>query len=630
MSLVIELLLIDAAGVGDPSHRLSDHAHRDLTTGRGVYSDLGRQLQDANSHLRRKSAFGALIAHGASIRFLQQERATVAEAASLAAAATAGPDAAAGSTPVSADGICRAIQTPGLVSTGASTPHSGGGVARGSDHVARAVPPISYFPKPSNSYAQVVGGRLFESLLGWWPSCTPEPCKISATSAVACKIPVWEQDDACMEMGAAACPDGDSDSLGSGAGCGGGVGGQLEAGLGGWPLSLPRASVLFLRPLFLRTLGASNGGGAGSTSAVAGGNDCGLASASFRRAAVEVDDEELTVIIAPQRGGVGGGQKMLESAPTPSTASTAASVEEEASLPSWVTYSRLVFPRAEVSSARLWSASEVCGTWPEARRGAAGNEVGPPWIHVVEVAGRPRGAPEAVAVLLALPTAAVAKRLHGAAAGRPPRTASAAAGAATAAAASVSGPPTWGAPPAPPAEGSGRGHGAPAVDARDAVRCEMHVAAKMDLGPGGVAGTSFAAVNFAAVVRRGICEACHVGVDRVRVCSVWDGGVQLPLPDLHPSRAASPRPDAASPLPPPEAVGSVFSAAAAVGPAPSLEGGAEEEPEVASATAASAPDFIDASELVQPPLLAEVEVSDESRQEERTAKSGGRPCSAVQ
>merc|ERR1719291_1660641 len=86
-------------------------------------------------------------------------------------------------------------------------------------------------------------------------------------------------------------------------------------------------------------------------------------------------------------------------------------------------YSRLVFPRAEVSAARLWSASEVSGAWPEAasrRGGAAGNDVGPPWTHVVEVAGKPRGAPEAVVILLALPTAAVAKRLHAAATGRRP------------------------------------------------------------------------------------------------------------------------------------------------------------------------------------------------------------------
>jgi len=49
----------------------------------------------------------------------------------------------------------------------------------------------------------------------------------------------------------------------------------------------------------------------------------------------------------------------------------------------------------------------------------------------------------------------------------------------------------------------------------DAVRCELHMNVDVKIEPG-------LNSNFAAVVRRGICEACHVGAERVRICGMRD------------------------------------------------------------------------------------------------------------
>jgi len=233
------------------------------------------------------------------------------------------------------------------------------------------------------------------------------------------------------------------------------------------------------------------------------------AGATFRRAAVEVDDVELSIIFVPQRcppiasaaslpaaaasaraAAVSAGKPdSCRPEPTHSTrASTAADAcrsqdNMEVWPPPWVQHNRLVLSREGINSFQVWPVTGN-GRCVQAEKLFCADSSSP-WPHLVEVIGTPHGAPQAMSILLALPSAMLASRVVEALSKVRRRKGSRL----------PTGPTT----------------------ARGAFRCELHINAKLNLDAG------MNSVNCAAVVRRGISEACHVGADRVRICSVRDG-----------------------------------------------------------------------------------------------------------
>lgn len=239
MPVVVDLLLIDE----DPS--AGDCGH--LATAKGIYADLARQLQDSNSHLRRKSAFGALIARGASVHFLNEEQTILPKAQAIASDATAPPTAAAVATcaeeyDIYTDAASGSAWGATREPSAASTDSARQGRASRSGEAAHPisalhpalhqVPPISHFPTvPSKPLASVENWWRSVLLYDWWPSCTPEPCKaLPGVPADPCKIAVLESnlDQLCLPAASAQLE-----------------AAMHEAGLGGFPLSLPNAYAAF-------------------------------------------------------------------------------------------------------------------------------------------------------------------------------------------------------------------------------------------------------------------------------------------------------------------------------------------------------------------------------------------------
>lgn len=529
MPVVVELLFVDEEQRAGEGH---------LPLAKGIYADLERQLQDSSSHVRRKSAFGALVARGASVSFLADEtqpradQPGVVEAPEIPVVAVHSPPAVpsngeavdAETTTTQASSI---MLVDGATSTAAVDP--GGEVLSEALEVwtqpdsrsapppgapgggyALQVPPIMRFPKtpPSRKGASVVGGSWVASLFDWWPSCTPEPCKaLPGISADACKISVSESvaDHPCLPLPARTAALEDQ---------------AHEAGLGGWPLSIPHAFAAF--PAAENSVEGAFAPASASASALTSAALRSAALACFRKAAVEVDDEELTVILAPSKGQKWGA---ASSRRTPSTASTTlpspSQQDAKALLPAFAAYSRLVYPLDQVKALRLWPKADVSRCWPNgvpeddisSRTGISlrSAEQGPISGHVAEVTGMPRGATEEFTTLLALPSAALAKRLLEAMQRRPRR---------------------------PSACNTKSG------DDLGAVRCELHMSVDVNLEIG-------LNSNFAAVVRRGICEACHVGAERVRICGVRDAALERGSEPSSPIGAQEPEVTGAEQPPPP-------------------------------------------------------------------------------
>merc|ERR1719326_905240 len=138
---------------------------------------------------------------------------------------------------------------------------------------------------------------------------------------------------------------------------------SMEAGLGGWPLSIPHAFAAFPAPE--NSVEGAFAPASASTSALTSAALRSAATACFRKAAIEVDDDELTVILAPQKTKWGAGG-LSTNERTPSTASTMAPPSPQASpaLPAFAALSRLVYPLAEVRALRLWPKGDVSRCWP--------------------------------------------------------------------------------------------------------------------------------------------------------------------------------------------------------------------------------------------------------------------------
>jgi len=306
----------------------------------------------------------------------------------------------------------------------------------------------------------IVGMDMMKALFNWMPTCAPTPCRALPAQAVdSCTILVTsgpEETAPCVPLPAGTlCSDGQD----------------------GWPLSSPHCYAAFPK--------TENGG----VELFQGGR------MRFHKAAVEIDDNELAVVFAPQRreAGKGAGSPSASYAQTPSTASTAepqAPQSTQEPLPPFVHFGRMVMAREWICNVKALPWLDSTLLRPSEGQGdfEADSDLGPPWPTLVEIGGTPHGAERPVTVLLALPNRSLVQRVAEALQTKPRRrTALQAAGT------SSSGALT-----------------------RGAVRCELHLAARLNLDAG------INSINCAAVVRRSISEACHVGAERVRVCSIWE------------------------------------------------------------------------------------------------------------
>jgi len=474
MPLVVDLLLLD----DDGRSAISDGSYH-VSTGKGVYNELERQLQDATSHLRRKSAFGALITRGASIRFLRHEEFEDSVQSKLQSRAA--------DPPIPHATASRSKSTDS--SNSGLTPSRGSTSKDGGPPTIATVPRILDFPRSAASGPQVLSGSglgMFRNLFNWLPSCAPVPCRVLPQQQMDSCSTIFISDPELMGRCVPApttddCPDGSSTGH--------------EAGLGGWPLCLPLASAAF--PGFPQIPDASNslmhGGkvmGVGSTSKEA-------AHSRFQKAAVEMDDNELAIILVPPR-------RSSSSQHTSPRIPTAAcdDISPPSDIAGGASCRRLIFPLENIASARQWHKMEVANCWHQDERGDP--ECVPPWNHIIEISGTTHCAANILTVLVSLPSPTIATRLHDALA-RVRR--------ATKRQARTDG-------------------------ARCAVRCELHISANLDLA------RDEGRINCAAVVRRGICEACHIGADRVVVSQIREGdsGPVAPQPVAPPASDAAPPP----------------------------------------------------------------------------------------
>jgi len=455
MPLVLDLLLLDE----DSRLAVSDGGYH-VAEARGLFAELQRQLQDPSSHLRRKSAFGALIGRGASVRFVCHEQHEAPKVCGVVAPpeqpALPGEAVSSSALPEGAGQPAYASEQRQHAEPVVLMPEGynmGGKTAAAPPTGIATVPKILDFPKPAARplHVPAAGMGMLKSLFGWMPTCAPTSCKAMPSQALdSCTIVVAAPEES------APCVPVPGGILSEDATAG------HEAGLGGWPLCTPHAYAAF--PAMGQCVDVSN-----------------IPKTRFRNAAVEIDDNELAVIFVPQR-------KDVSLAPTPSTASTADhSGTSSAHLPHWVSFNRMVLSREWICNAKTMPKLDATLCTPQGVQGAVEtrHELGTPWPYLVELCGTPRGAPEPVTVLLALPSSSMAARVCDAL-NKPRRR--------------VARPPA-----AAPAE------------TRGAVRCELHIAARLNLDVG------VNSINCAAVVRRGISEACHVGADRIRVCSIWEG-----------------------------------------------------------------------------------------------------------
>mmetsp|Transcript_95986 Transcript_95986/g.298880 ORF Transcript_95986/g.298880 Transcript_95986/m.298880 type:complete len:525 (-) Transcript_95986:90-1664(-) len=466
MPLAAELLLLDADG-REPMPPGGYH----VATARRLYGELAHQLQDTRG-LRRRSAFGALLARGASLRLMRED---------------AGPATASGAPPAAAAGQAMGTDSvplaPDLATGQATASSSSSSTAPGPAQLPRCqaqrikvVPAIPRFPQAKQPAAAGAKG-LLDTLFGWLPSCTSATCESANVGAIdSCTIVFSPDEQAaapCMSLPTSAAPveaEGTAERPAA-----------HEAGLGGWPLCVPEVHAALLAPDVQ-----------GPDRAADGFAPAMLDSAQFHKAAMEVDDSELAVIFPRASGSSTCGTSRPPL--TPSTASTVSRASRGEPPPSpaaqlpWMARRRLVFPRNQISKVKLWPGPDL---HPETVPLAGyQNQTGPTLQNLVEVSGAPLGAPGPVVLVLALPSGEIASRLHEALR----RGGRAALGLRSAAR------------PAP---------GALGADApRQSLRCELLVAASIRLEPEEQRATC------EVVIQRSLCEALGVPPDRLRVLSL--------------------------------------------------------------------------------------------------------------
>jgi len=444
---VVDLLLLDD-GAQSPAPQMVSRT----ATAKGLYAELQRQLQEPNSHLKRKSALGALIGRGASARFigheslpLSNERGHILYDATSAQAGVTIQDK---FVQMDLTGDCSTDEPFSTSASSTSSSKHGRGITR--------VPRILDFPQ-SRSHTSMIplsGMDFVTSLFSWMSPCAPASCKSLEPSRIdtgTIVVAPPEMHGTCVPMPSKMSAK--EDSLG-----------RFEAGLGGWPLCVSYALAAFQHPA------QSGSGSPGTSGALQGAPAHG---SRFRRAALEVDDVELAVILAPAQGEHSCGSSGL--AQTPSTASTMDSPTPTTVFAGAAAHSRVVFSREDITSVKQWPRLDAAFCASPQYQAAV--DADSPCSYVVEVSGTPRGASQPLTALLALPRSVLASRLHDALSRVDRRVCRASAG-----------------------------------GAREAVRCEL----EMNVNP--ALNSTGSEVNCAAVIRRGICEACHVGSERVWIC----------------------------------------------------------------------------------------------------------------
>lgn len=529
MPLVVDLLLLDE------EEQPSQPVQGQIATAKGLFAELQRQLQEPNSHLKRKSALGALIGRGASVHYLGSDILSSEEKSHILC----------GSPSVLADSVREGSNLPGVredvLGQWSKVPELG--ARRRTCPGAANVPPILDFPQPrSRSMVPLLGMDFVSSLFNWMPSCAPVSCKtLEAKHVDTCSIIVAPlAPDNGKGRGGTCVPDMPSEEST----------GRFEAGLGGWPLCVPVACAAF-PPVSSRQVGGATSSSAPAvvttqvTSSVtsaallaspppsgaygpqmAAGRSSGSTSVApeshaasdaagcmkFRRAAIEVDDTELAVILAPPSrvaaaaqvehrcsSSCGSSVHVVETPSTTASSTIMDSTTRMTASPSspWETtsrvtnYCRVVLPRDSISSVR--QGPQLLNSSSASSR-AAEDCCQQCHRHLVEVVGIPQGGTAPMILLLALPKSSLATRIHEALLGRyRPR----------------------------PVPGKVACKGAaneqfvapiPQGSHQEALRCELQMNVEVTLG------SVSSEVNCAAVIRRGICEACHVGSERVHVC----------------------------------------------------------------------------------------------------------------
>eukprot|EP00931_Biecheleriopsis_adriatica_P035207 TRINITY_DN20265_c0_g1_i2.p1 TRINITY_DN20265_c0_g1~~TRINITY_DN20265_c0_g1_i2.p1 ORF type:complete len:737 (-),score=146.07 TRINITY_DN20265_c0_g1_i2:70-2280(-) len=457
--LSVELLLLDEdllpETCGDEGRRGS--------SGKSLLSDLQRQLGDGASHLRRKSAFGSLVSRGASVRLLGYEQ--VEEQRVKASDAETHQD---------------TERSPAWVRPGVVPSRAGKAHQESLATAVKVVPRIVDFPRPARGPMDMPddGLGLISALFSWLPSCGPTSvCKASPSETVekgCSSILLPEQAPAQSAPEAASAASGAS----------------VEAGLGGWPLSVPQAYVAFLSSPSSQPAGPTSPTGTSGGSSASSRRPllASVGTPEFHKAAMELDESELVLVPAlcqnaQARGSCGTSRSSGSCGATPSTASTSKKAEFQSSdqpeqmLQRWPTQSRLVCRREGLSTIKKLRPPDLAKL--------ISPDFSPPYPHVVEFEGSAFGVVEPLHVLLALPTAALVSRFSEAVHQALP----------------------------PSSHGSSKVSRRPRL--RGGVRCEMRIHARVRLD------TPEDVQNCIAVVRRGICEACHVCADRVRVGKVW-------------------------------------------------------------------------------------------------------------
>eukprot|EP00435_Cladocopium_sp_Y103_P075721 s111_g63.t1 len=279
--LCVELLFLDEDTLECDEERRS--------SAKGLVASLQRQLGDAGSHVRRKSAFGSLVSRGAFVRVLGHEQISPRH-----------------QLPPMQLPLCSA-STASWSRSGVVPQHQplrrdqveGSAAAPVPKLRLRAAGPLAL---PADGF-----GAAFASLFSWMPGCGTPLCA-EPTDTVRVRMPEAAPFDSQA----------------------------LEADLGGWPLSLREVQVAFLHASDLRK-------SVPSVEALPGASPSALpllgaeAPAEFQRAAIELDEDELVILCPSLLKSVSGG--------TPSTASTKVS-------DSWPAPGRLVCPRAGLSRVR--------------------------------------------------------------------------------------------------------------------------------------------------------------------------------------------------------------------------------------------------------------------------------------
>lgn len=351
-----------------------------MPTGVRVLEEILRQLQDPTSHMRRKSAFGALVTQGASMRYISDEVVEVdVKDAARSSCTEVGTDCGTEALEQSSSGRAKGseipkcaaetfagvrlgsaesrIQGPRSKPSGRRCPspwRSAG--AGGRPHV----PHIRSFPQAQLPKEDgTMSSEWLASWFDWLPSaCTPSHC-CSAPQKGSCKILVKDPRNPLDEVPKALLSN-------------------------PWPLCLPQAAVAFP-----------------GTSHI------------FSRVALEVDHDELAVITVPHRQ-----RSVPSSVSTPSTACTSGCggdspdpsrasrplTAHEAPSPSTSPKhgpSRLVLSRSSMIHTRRWPPSEV-----EHHCSRVSTEDRPPWPHIVEIRSLQGEGPSII--LLSVPSCSIA------------------------------------------------------------------------------------------------------------------------------------------------------------------------------------------------------------------------------